>query len=917
MQTRQFEIGKPSPDVIQRTGNFELLPVIPQLPIITSQPSNNINQYTWVRGIRRGRYVFQKARPIDGEYKALEGTELRWTFYAHDPDNVLSQNPYSGLSFKWKKDGIDLTSLNLLNAERGVKSVKISREACTPDLTGQYICEITNLHGTVETFPLNLRIFSAKNYPKLYTNLLKNGNAESDLDGWSIEPGIVSSRFGDQWQTDNASSLGNLGSWYRFKRPVWEQPTDFDPAGNKRYVGERFRFSQGSDPFKNQLYPWIHRADQQGENWKQWPEVPDWMKYNTDRFSSEIENQQFLKESNRWGLTSFRANLVSNEHPWDGFGTFFPSMRLIDIYNSNTGSKVVGLEAESKDKQLSYFTRDKIKFEKFGGQPTTTMRQTVAVSDLADFVDGNVYGVAHLTYQFFAYVGIGITGYKIKVQKPNGDIDQLNWNIASTEDFYTNICTPGVSDAGRITIAPGSDIEIIPLTEDITDVTLNFRDENGAIIKIEKVKTPTAFDIWALKEKAYLPISFGPLFLFIKNAVTSTASSNIKVFGQTITTTGALAGMFGQERSPFVRTGTEEQTLPNVAQTITATDVSSTIFYISKLPAQSPLRGRLQAAIVIYNWFIAIGRSVSTARYHLIQELNQIAPPPLTISIPDENAAPTYGMTGDALNAITDVNAKFLGQKLPFGVWGQLWPTFWDLTDPANNGVFPRRNKALRCIEERGAAAMIAIDSTGTTPKRTRDVEIVVNFKHKSDVFYDNNPEGKGWDEQELYADHMGYGQAADETGPVSGNSRRFTQYGNPRCGITKMKLVMLPNNFVPDQDYPSYKLPPAEFTVLGKSKQFVLTNDINTAAAQSFVLQDDFTRPDVPTPLAGISDVFTLNPDGISYLSIQQYDDQDVNLENEFSSWEQSQIDETLVDSSDAHTDAAILGLGEDPIDG
>lgn len=910
MQTREFKIGKPSPDEIQRTGNFELLPVIPQLPIITSQPANNISQYTWVTGIRRGRYVFQKIRPIDGVYKVLEGTELRWTFFAHDPDNPLSQNPYSGLSFKWKKDGIDLSSLNLLNAERGVKSVKISRESCTPELTGEYVCEVTNQFGTVETFPLSLRIFSPKKYPKLYTNLLKNGNAESDLDAWSIEPGIISTRFGDLWQTDNASSLGNLGTWYRFRRPGWEQTADpgkvdYEPINGVRYVGERFRFSIGSDPFKNILYPWIYAAEQQGEDWRQWPQIPDWMTRRQDKFSSEVENQQILPEGNRWMLASHRPNLISNENPWDPFGSFFPSMKLIDSYNNN--GSVIGLEAESKDKQLSYFTRDQIKFEKYGGLPVVTMRQTVDLADLADFADGNVYGVAHLTYQFFAYVGIGITGYKIKIKRINGEIDELNWNIASSEEFYNNISTAGPSNAGLVTIEPGSDIEIIPITNDKTEVTLNFRDENGAVLRIERVKTPTDFDIWSIKEKAYFPISLGPLFLFIKNAVTLTDSSNIKVYGQTITTTRALEGMFGQSTRPFVNVrNTTESSTNTVPVVIVPTNLFNATQYLTYLSQGDPRRIRLAITLSMYNT-IAGFMSYQEATNWLTTSLIQLALPPLTVYISNGDSSPlTYGMTSEALGKVTDANARFLGQKIPFGAWDALWPNFWDLDTPANDNTFPRRNKSLRCVEDRGAAAMFAVESTATVPKRARSVEVVVNFKHTSDVFYDNNPEVKGWTKQELYADHMGQGEAADETGPTSGNSRRFSDYGNPRCGITKMKFVVIPNNFAPDESYPSYKLPPSEFTVLGKSKEFVLSNLINTAEAQNIVLQDDFTRPAVPTPFTATGDVFAVNQDGISYLNTQQNANRDQDLPNRFGDYEQSQIDDTLINPiADAHTDA------------
>lgn len=919
MQTREFEIGKPSPDEIQRTGDFELLPNIPQLPIITSQPANNINQYTWVRGVRRGRFVFQKIKPIDGIYRALEGTEMRWTFYVHDPDNVLSQNPYSGLSYKWKKDGIDITSLNLLNMERGVKSVKISRESCTPDLSGDYVCEVTNRHGTVETIPLRLQIFSPKNYPRLYTNLLVNGNAESSVDGWSVEPGIVSTRFGNTYETLNASSLGSIGSWYKFKLTTQEQELgDSEPSINIRYAGERFRFSTESDPFRNLIEPWIKAAQQAGENWRVWPEVPEWMTIRTGRFeNSEDEDRQILPSYNRWMLSSIRPNLVSNENPWDGFGTFFPSMRLIDKYNKN--ESVIGLEAESTGKQLSYFTRDKIRFEKDGGEPTVTMRQTINVADLADFTDGNVYGIANLTYQFFAYVGIGISGYKIKVTRATGEIEMLNWNIASTEDFYKNICDPAVSNSGRITIAPGSDIEIIPLTEDTTQITLNFRDEVGNVIGIEKVQTPTNFDIWAVKEKAYLPISLGPMFLFIKNAVTLTDSSNIKVFGQTITSTRALEGMFGQDSSPFVdvessseNANSERIIVPSPSAVFGSDQYRALQNYIQYLP-QGTLRQLVMGTIMMYGTVAQILSPLKLSIW-LANALSSLNLPPLTTYVTPSTGSlqnslypHSYGMRFEALDKTQDANAKFLGQKIPFGAWNSLWPEWWEYSNTDLNGIFPRRNKSLRCVEERGAAAMFAVEKTATLPRRARSVEVVVNFKHTSDAFHDNNPEVKQWTKQELYADYMGQGAAADVEGVTSGNSLRFSEYGNPRCGITKMKFTVVPNNFVPDESYPSYILPPSQFTVVGLSKKFVLSDSINTAKADSIVLQDEFTRPNVPTPLSAVGGAFAINPDGISYLNSKLSEDLGRDRESQLREKENLDKQRTFFDSTaDAHTEAA-----------
>lgn len=917
MITRQFEIGKPASDRIPRTGDFELLPLPALPPIITSQPANNISQQTWIKGVRRGRLLFQRIRPLDGIFKVVEGTELRWTFFAHDPNKNIPQTPNLGLTYKWKKDGIDITAVNLLNAERGVRSIKIAKNACTPELSGEYVCEVSNQYGITETLPLRLRVFSPRSYPKLFVNLLKNGNADSSTDGWTIEPGIVTSRF---LNSTDAISIPQLGHWYKFRSDyAWEAA--YVPGTTSRNLrGEQFRFTSDSEPLLNALLPWIERARLEGQDWRQWPEIPYWITQKNDRFSVD-QQTNFLPEFNRWVIGSGKSVLVRNEHPSGEFRSFFPSMQSIDEYNKN--SEVVGLLAESAGQQLSYFTREKIKFEKFGGKAVLAMRQQIDLTDLADFIDGNVFGVSNLTSQFFAYVGLGITRYRIRITKPNDEIAELNWCIANAEDFYDNI-TGADYTKGKIAVKAGSDIEIIPLTDDETEVLVNYLNQNGDVIRTDTIKGPESSDIWAVKEKAFFPLSLGPIFMFLSNALSRAISlegnevegCNVKVFGQTVTTTNALRGMFTAE-SPFVNveSATESSTTSATANLPSPTDYATLQTYhrrLIQLPSSIYAQSRIVAryGLTTYNsWRLLSGVESANSMLSSFLQANRSNLPPLPIELSGVST-PTYTLKGDVVQNITDVRAKLIGYKFPVTQWKNMWPTYWDITSTAAS--FPKRKRMLRSLKEEGAAAMFGIELTKAIPTFTRSVEVVVKFIHKSDTFFDPNPEIKKWTNQELYLDNFGQD---------TGNSRRVTEYGNPKCGITKMKFIVVPNNFAPQTDYPSYKLPPAENTVLGLSRRYMLSSNINSASPSQvetgFQLQDSYTSPPSQSIFVAQSNTLVENSPAITQFYLDQLSNQqDVDLLAGRESEQQEEDSAQGIDTSaDGHGE--LESIQRDPLGG
>jgi hypothetical protein len=141
-----------------------------------------------------------------------------------------------------------------------------------------------------------------------------------------------------------------------------------------------------------------------------------------------------------------------------------------------------------------------------------------------------------------------------------------------------------------------------------------------------------------------------------------------------------------------------------------------------------------------------------------------------------------------------------LRSKFDFG-YGGAYPTIdtWWIAE----------NKRYTHVVDRGAAAMFGVENTQTIPVGTRSVKITVYFKHLSGVDKDTSPELKGWESQDIY--DRDYKQ--DEL-----TNSQLTSYGNPRCGITKMKFTLGINTIEQNDKFLSYYLPPLKDTVLGKA---------------------------------------------------------------------------------------------------
>lgn len=204
--------------------------------------------------------------------------------------------------------------------------------------------------------------------------------------------------------------------------------------------------------------------------------------------------------------------------------SFFPDPSWIDVYNSNSGNNTQKL-AQELEASTAYFTRDTIKFDKFvPNESIVKAYQDIDLTDVADAIDGKVFGITELYAQFFCYIGMGLTRYKFKVPyvgKPRPGLvgnftgnasgsTETNWFILDNrvydiigDDFNTRGPTNEYYPEGGID--ENTPIELIPLAEDITSVEISYLDENDQVIVTYPVEGPTVEDIFAVKEKFYIP----------------------------------------------------------------------------------------------------------------------------------------------------------------------------------------------------------------------------------------------------------------------------------------------------------------------------------------------------------------------------------------------------------------------------
>ena len=404
-------------DTAIRAGEFQLLPSLAGSPIVTSQLSDNFNQFTWLSG--RQAIPFNSAAPLYLKYpvlfsrvSVLIGTKISMAVAAIDPENIVDVYDTSKLIYRWMRDGQALTTINKLNNGFGTKRMQIAGIDCNTTVSGDYTCTISNGSGTTTSTSLTINVVNPKTHPTLNKNLIINGDGDGGLVNWSSGPGILVHPFmDDAIITKNFGSfrLGGLLRYSFASGSVWQDRTRIPTPSKELPQDFYFTLSDHSTLFYHN-----HKS-----------------RYNSDESYANIN---LKSTSDNWITQALPASIVLNEDYGVGNNIatagFFPGLKYLDTYNYNGSS--IGLVAEFSNCTPSYFTRDKLQFEKFGGKPRVAMSQTINVSDAAEMIDGKVYGINYVSSQFFAYIGAGISDYKIDYSA-GGKQRKLNYYVADSE----------------------------------------------------------------------------------------------------------------------------------------------------------------------------------------------------------------------------------------------------------------------------------------------------------------------------------------------------------------------------------------------------------------------------------------------------------------------------------------------------
>jgi hypothetical protein len=866
MSKSQILLNNYNADEALRVGDFALLPINPKPPIITSHPHRNLVQSTYGTFLTAG--VDQQAlgtpslapAPLVSVFNRFfirKGTALSWTMFVLDPSNINNPADTSNITYTWKRDGIPIYMFNRLNNGKGTPSVDFKESDVTEELSGEYTCEVSNEYGIATTVPFILDIIDLDNHKSFFTNLVNNGDGDGGLDGW-ID---LDNAF--RTQVVNKTSLAFADST----------------------IGD-FRVSTGSSDISP--YPFTFNAPTQQAlfyptYFKLLKANPNLRDLTTPVSTNGIGTPNGLQDWEWWLQTAAIPTIIANEdfNNYNSVQGFFPGPAWIDRYNNNNQAKQSGGyqtlldELRSDAPNSSYFTRNKIKFE---DDEDVTLQQSVNITEASPFIDNQVAGVDFVTGQFFAYVGLAISKYTITYTE-GGTKKIINWLVKDIITYRRHL--EGIFGAvNKITPDFGTPIEITPVADDTIKVNLEFLDGVGNTIgRPIEVETPTIMDLWAAKEKVYFPLTLYPIFAFF-----NPASNPITVFDTTYTHTDALlplmenavndVSMDSQVADLTTQIQTKAAGIDSYTTFLNAVDGWRNIvksFKDLKAAAdadansgitQDELKDAEDAAKVAQGNLDAIietlGISNDAAYSPRVQTREILRRQKASLEaqrdfiqsdIGKQIYAGTSGMDPSVISTETplknnlDRNAAFLLRRygegyirqsriIPSAIWepitnenGDTW--YMDLIKVP--GV------RYRGLWDPGASAFFAIQNQTVIPRGTRLVRINVIAQHKSKALKDTTPIINSWESAEIYNAIYNIDQNDPATGQTAPTSFPLYEYGNPRCGITKVKYQLIPNSETRSNKHVTYQLPPRENTVIGLATDLMYTDAVNTSQPGNF----------------------------------------------------------------------------------
>lgn len=783
------------------TTDFELIPKSYRDPYVIETPLQAFSQKTWLAelvfddttNIYYG--VLQNKPHILDTVSMVEGTSFDIKYTVLDPTILTNQGmdmvDDRNLEYRWLKDDGVLHEFSNINNFKGTNTLTIPSESCTFDKTGVYKLQITNRKtgGTTTTSGLTINVLNLKEHPLLYKNLLKNGCGEQDMDSWTKESDIYTQKFGSD---DNRRFLSiqpeiykvYKGSGYQwdFKFPLWNPEA---------------KLSQYFDILRQSI-----------------PNTTSSLK-DLNPFKGWDPDAGYLK----WILKSARPLIVDTDFPNSaevgGSGGFFPSWQYIDSYNKNNNEiKLENIITKAK----SYITRDKIKFAINGGKAISTAQQIIDVSNAGELIDSKVYGVTNVFAHFFAYAGIGITSYKIQFTDQFGSLVEDNMIPVKSIDYkigmfndkpllpfhprvaeYTKETTPTLwmnwenksnpyynsttaatkydtakrdfysrklADPTGMTTGAGQQFQgaageqdyrivITPVCADKVDFNIEFLGADQEVIASEYIPGPTEKDIWAVKEKFYMPWHIANLYGWFTNATTE----KFYIYDQPYTSIDAILGV-------------DDHSRPNK-------------------DANAEFIQKFIYPLIDNRWSFDY-KGVPLVNFIKKSEIPKDTEEWLIRDIQSEYDAYVENL-GLESNFLYNPENKFPKTTQIYLIKGGGRKTVPQYILPKYPNETHQEYKGF----DQGAAAMFGIQQDIAIPLDTRYIRVKVNFTHTSDALNDENPKAKSWTKQTIYINPF----------TTTANSKQLVDYGNPRTGVTAMHLSLHPNRVDIMDDRVTYKV--------------------------------------------------------------------------------------------------------------
>ena len=183
----------PTSSINENETSYDLIPVVlNQPPIITvtigdaSRPK--IKSSTSANASGENLYQFP-----DGTVKVLQDVTFELRIGAIQPNTLNVENGIpvikqgtEELSYVWRNDaGVVLSDEKAsLQSKITVTKNVIRFERIQPSSAGSYTCEISNDVGTVISEPITLEVLNPDLDAFFYKNLIVNGNATDQINGW-------------------------------------------------------------------------------------------------------------------------------------------------------------------------------------------------------------------------------------------------------------------------------------------------------------------------------------------------------------------------------------------------------------------------------------------------------------------------------------------------------------------------------------------------------------------------------------------------------------------------------------------------------------------------------------------------------------------------------------------------------------